>query len=78
MAGLANFFFIMNSRVWEGGRRERRGGRGEGGGSAAIMTCPIEKVVDIDGKYQCLQGSYAKVTGCHCAIPLCTSGKCGK
>ena len=44
----------------------------------ATKECPTEKVADIDGECQWLQGAYVKVTGYHYAIPPRTSGTCGK
>jgi len=64
VAGLANSFYIP----YEQSLTEE----------TATMACPTEKVANITGEYQMLQGAYAKVTGYHYATTPCTSGACGK
>eukprot|EP00450_Noctiluca_scintillans_P034621 CAMPEP_0194549774 /NCGR_PEP_ID=MMETSP0253-20130528/95374_1 /TAXON_ID=2966 /ORGANISM="Noctiluca scintillans" /LENGTH=384 /DNA_ID=CAMNT_0039397207 /DNA_START=238 /DNA_END=1391 /DNA_ORIENTATION=- len=64
VAGLANSFYIP----YEQSLTEE----------TATMACPTEKVANITGEYQRLQGAYAKVTGYHYATTPCTSGACGK
>jgi hypothetical protein len=63
VTGLANSFFIP----YEQSLTE----------STATVACPTEKVANIDGEYQRLQGAFAKVSGYHYAVPPCTSGACG-
>merc|ERR1719235_1841081 len=40
------------------------------------MTCPTEKVRQIDGVDEQLSGGFAKVTGYSYAVPPCTEGSC--
>merc|ERR1711991_157609 len=64
VAGLANSFYIP----YEQSLTEE----------TATIACPTEKVANITGEYEMLQGAYAKVTGYHYATTPCTSGACGK
>jgi C1A family cysteine protease len=44
--------------------------------SSATLTCPKEKVAQIDGPLEQLSGGYASVTGYKYATTPCTSGAC--
>jgi len=64
VAGLANSFYIpYNQSLTE---------------VTDTMACPADKVAQIDGEYQTLQGGFAAVSGYHYAVPACTSGACDK
>lgn len=62
VAGLANSFFIPYAQSLTE--------------ESATVKCPKEKVEQINGPYEQLQGGYAAVTGYSYATPPCTEGAC--
>merc|ERR1712224_927440 len=62
VAGLANAFFIPYEQSLTQ--------------TTETMTCPKQKVQQINGEYEQLQGGFAAVTGYSYAVPPCTQGGC--